>query len=190
MKFDNKLGIIKKKYFLYKNYFYWSLKKIFFSKKNFRDKKYIKKFYNNSRKKINVHDLNFKEFIFGKSSFYKKKYLLKNNEIYFDNYYKPTLYRYKLISKFIKKNIRHGKYILDIGCGSATLYLARQYPKINFVGIDAAGILFKVSRHTARSYKYGLRQPSTKVAKRIMKVTKGRLDFESIYGSIEEKKSA
>ena len=61
---------------------------------------------------------------------------------------------------------------------------------INFVGIDAAGILFKVSRHTARSYKYGLRQPSTKVAKRIMKVTKGRLDFESIYGSIEEKRSA
>jgi hypothetical protein len=60
---------------------------------------------------------------------------------------------------------------------------------INFIGVDAAGTLFKVSRHTAASYKYGLRQPSTKVAKRIMNITNGKLDFESIYGPIEKHKN-
>tara|TARA_B100000767_G_C19379544_1_gene375325 strand:- start:278 stop:514 length:237 start_codon:yes stop_codon:yes gene_type:complete len=57
---------------------------------------------------------------------------------------------------------------------------------INFIGVDAAGVLFEVSRHAAHSYRYGYRQPSAKVAKRMMKITKGKLDFESIYGPIEE----
>ena len=60
---------------------------------------------------------------------------------------------------------------------------------INFIGIDAAGTLFKVSRLTARSYQYGYRQPSPKVAKRMMNVTNGKLNFESIYGPIEEQEN-
>jgi len=61
---------------------------------------------------------------------------------------------------------------------------------ISLIGIEAAGALFEVPVNTMRSYKYGYRQPSPKVAKRMMSITNGKLDFESIYGPIEEKKSA
>ena len=61
---------------------------------------------------------------------------------------------------------------------------------INLIGTDLAADLFEVSADTVKSYKYGYRQPSLKVAKRIMRITNGRLNFESIYGPIEEDFSA
>jgi hypothetical protein len=53
--------------------------------------------------------------------------------------------------------------------------------------------LFGCKSATAKSWRYGLRQPSIEQAKVIIKKTGGKLDFESIYGpidnSVEEKKS-
>ena len=45
---------------------------------------------------------------------------------------------------------------------------------------------FNCSEATAKSWRYGYRQPSIAQAKHIIKVTEGRLDFESIYGSISD----
>ncbi len=146
--------MIKKNYFLYKNYLYWGLKKLFFFNKNFRSKKYVKQFYNNSRKQINVNDLNFNEFIFGKSALNNKRNILYKNEIYFDNIYKPTLYRYGLLNKFIKNRLSLGEYVLDIGCGwgSATLYLAKHNPKINFIGIDLSEESVKIANFGKKKF--------------------------------------
>ena len=155
MKFVNKLGIIKKNYFLYKNYLYWSFKKIFFLNKNYRNKKYVKQFYNNSRKQINVDGLNFKEFVFGKNALNNKRNILYKNEIYFDNFYKPTLYRYELLNKFIKNRLNFGEYVLDVGCGwgSATIYLAKHNPKINFIGIDLSQESIRVANKGKKKFK-------------------------------------
>ena len=43
-----------------------------------------------------------------------------------------------------------------------------------------------VSEHTIEAWRYGHRQPSIKQAKRIIKLTEGRLNFEGIYGDIAE----
>jgi hypothetical protein len=45
---------------------------------------------------------------------------------------------------------------------------------------------FKCSEASCKSWRYGYRQPSIAQAKQIIQATEGRLDFESIYGSISE----
>jgi hypothetical protein len=60
----------------------------------------------------------------------------------------------------------------------------KQY--IEFVGEEAAAELFGAKRNTVRSWRYNQRQPSIKEAKKIILRTGGRLDFESIYGPLEE----
>ena len=57
---------------------------------------------------------------------------------------------------------------------------------IDLIGRNTAATLFEVPVNSIKSYYYGYRQPSIKVAKRMMKVTGGKLNFESIYGPIEE----
>ena len=57
---------------------------------------------------------------------------------------------------------------------------------INMNGVNDVASRFEVSVHTVRSWKYGNRQPSVKQAKRIIKQTEGRLDYESIYGPISD----
>ncbi len=46
--------------------------------------------------------------------------------------------------------------------------------------------IFGAKRNTVRSWRYNQRQPSIKEAKKIILRTGGRLDFESIYGPLEE----
>ena len=60
----------------------------------------------------------------------------------------------------------------------------RQY--IEFVGIEPAAKLFDCSAASTRAWRYGNRQPSIKQAKKIILVTQGKLDFESIFGPLEE----
>ena len=44
----------------------------------------------------------------------------------------------------------------------------------------------KERKASCKSWRYGYRQPSIAQAKQIIQATEGRLDFESIYGSISE----
>jgi len=57
---------------------------------------------------------------------------------------------------------------------------------IKFVGTPAAAHLFDSKPDTVKSWRYGMRQPSINQAKIIIKRVGGKLDFESIYGSIYE----
>tara|TARA_B100000780_G_scaffold262637_1_gene215931 strand:+ start:73 stop:408 length:336 start_codon:yes stop_codon:yes gene_type:complete len=56
---------------------------------------------------------------------------------------------------------------------------------IAYIGNAGAAKLFECSESTASSWRYGRRQPSIKQAKKIIKAADGKLDFESIYGSLE-----
>jgi hypothetical protein len=57
---------------------------------------------------------------------------------------------------------------------------------IEFIGTDPAAELFDCSSASTKAWRYGLRQPSIKQAKKIIKASGGKLDFESIFGPIEE----
>jgi len=63
-------------------------------------------------------------------------------------------------------------------------YNLKEY--IQFLGKQKAAHEWDVSEHTIEAWKYGHRQPSIRQAKRIIKLTEGRLNFESIYGEIAE----
>ena len=56
---------------------------------------------------------------------------------------------------------------------------------IAYIGNAGAAKLFECSEATAKSWRYGRRQPSIKQAKKIIKAADGKLDFESIYGPLE-----
>ena len=56
---------------------------------------------------------------------------------------------------------------------------------IEFIGNSGAAKLFECSEATVKSWRYDRRQPSIKQAKKIIKAANGKLDFESIYGSLE-----
>jgi len=60
----------------------------------------------------------------------------------------------------------------------------KQY--IEFIGIKPAAELFGCSIASTKAWRYGLRQPSIDQAKKIIKASNGKLDFESIFGSIDE----
>ena len=57
---------------------------------------------------------------------------------------------------------------------------------IQFLGKQKAAKEWDVSEHTIEAWRYGHRQPSIRQAKRIIKLTEGRLNFEGIYGDIAE----
>ena len=57
---------------------------------------------------------------------------------------------------------------------------------IKFLGYRKAAEDFNCSEATCKSWRYGYRQPSIAQAKQIIRATEGRLDFESIYGSISD----
>ena len=56
---------------------------------------------------------------------------------------------------------------------------------IAYIGNAGAAKLFECTENTAKSWRYGRRQPSIKQAKKIIKAADGKLDFESIYGPLE-----
>jgi|TARA_R110000803_G_scaffold103728_1_gene171865 hypothetical protein len=62
----------------------------------------------------------------------------------------------------------------------------KQY--IEFIGIKPAAELFGCSIASTKAWRYGLRQPSIDQAKKIIKASNGKLDFESIFGPIEDTK--
>ena len=57
---------------------------------------------------------------------------------------------------------------------------------IEFIGIVPAAELFDCSSASTKAWRYGLRQPSIEQAKKIIRASDGKLDFESIFGSIDE----
>ena len=57
---------------------------------------------------------------------------------------------------------------------------------IEFIGTVPAAELFDCSTASTKAWRYGLRQPSIKQAKKIIKASGGKLDFESIFGPIED----
>ena len=65
-------------------------------------------------------------------------------------------------------------------------YTLKKY--IEFIGTEAAADLFECKPSTIKAYRYGKRQPSIEQAKIIIKKTGGKLDFESIYGPVEDTK--
>jgi|TARA_R100000664_G_C2732803_1_gene122978 hypothetical protein len=63
-------------------------------------------------------------------------------------------------------------------------YTLKQY--IEFLGMPEAAEKFECSIASIKSWRYGYRQPSVDQAKKIIKASNGRLDFESIYGNLED----
>ena len=57
---------------------------------------------------------------------------------------------------------------------------------IEFLGQKEAASKFGCSEASCKSWRYGYRQPTINQAKQIIRATEGRLDYESIYGSISE----
>jgi len=57
---------------------------------------------------------------------------------------------------------------------------------IEFIGIDAAAELFGCSSASTKAWRYGNRQPSIEQAKKIIKASNGKLDFEAIFGPIDD----
>ena len=55
-----------------------------------------------------------------------------------------------------------------------------------FLGQKEAASKFGCSEASCKSWRYGYRQPTINQAKQIIRATEGRLDYESIYGSISE----
>jgi len=63
-------------------------------------------------------------------------------------------------------------------------YTLKQY--IEFLGMPEAAKKFNISEASIKAWRYGYRQPSIAQAKKIIKATDGRLDFESIYGEMKD----
>ena len=57
---------------------------------------------------------------------------------------------------------------------------------IEFLGQKEAASKFGCSEASCKSWRYGYRQPSISQARRIIEITEGRLNYESIYGSVSE----
>ena len=57
---------------------------------------------------------------------------------------------------------------------------------IKSYGMEKAAKRFGVSLSTIRAWRYGCRQPSVSRAKKIIIASNYQLDFESIYGAIED----
>ena len=57
---------------------------------------------------------------------------------------------------------------------------------IALIGNQSAAKLFDCSPATTKSWRYGLRQPSIRQAKKIILASEGKLDFESIFGPLDE----
>jgi|TARA_R100000988_G_C3918933_1_gene125805 hypothetical protein len=57
---------------------------------------------------------------------------------------------------------------------------------IEFIGIEPAAKLFGCSTASARAWRYGNRRPSIEQAKNIIRESNGKLDFEAIFGPLEE----
>ena len=55
---------------------------------------------------------------------------------------------------------------------------------IEFLGYKEAAEKFGCSPASCKSWRYGYRKPTVNQAKQIIRATDGRLDFESIYGSL------
>ena len=63
-------------------------------------------------------------------------------------------------------------------------YTLRDY--IEFLGQKKAAEQFDCTEAACKSWRYGYRQPTINQAKKIIRATDGRLDYESIFGSISE----
>jgi len=63
-------------------------------------------------------------------------------------------------------------------------YTLKEY--IEFIGNKEAANLFNCSLHSVKAWRYNLRQPSIDQAKVIIRASEGKLDFESIYGNLED----
>tara|TARA_B100001115_G_C15761206_1_gene372923 strand:- start:338 stop:541 length:204 start_codon:yes stop_codon:yes gene_type:complete len=57
---------------------------------------------------------------------------------------------------------------------------------IKSYGMEKAAKRFGVSLSTIRAWRWGYRQPSVSRAKKIIIASNYQLDFESIYGAIED----
>ena len=63
-------------------------------------------------------------------------------------------------------------------------YTLKEY--IEFQGMERCTELFNCSIHSIKAWRYGHRQPSVDQAKLIIRASEGKLDFESIYGNLED----
>ena len=66
-------------------------------------------------------------------------------------------------------------------------YSLKQY--IEFIGMPKAADLFGCSEASIKAWRYGYRQPSINQAKKIIQQSDGKLDFESIYGNLDNSTS-
>ena len=105
---------------------------------------------------------------------------MKENYTWLANYY----FRNKILStKYLKKletiNVEPKYKEREV-----KRYTLKEY--IEFIGMQEASKLFNCSMHSVKAYRYGHRQPSVEQAKTIIRASDGKLDFESIYGNLED----
>ena len=75
-------------------------------------------------------------------------------------------------------------YDLDTHLGTIfTENRLKQY--IEFIGMEDAADKFECSIASVKAWRYGYREPSVHQARKIIKASNGRLDFESIYGNLD-----
>ena len=107
---------------------------------------------------------------------------MKENLTWLANYYFRNLVLSRKALKFLENINVNPKYKER----EVERYTLKQY--IEFIGTEAAADLFECKPSTIKAYRYGKRQPSIEQAKIIIKKTGGKLDFESIYGPVEDTK--
>jgi len=105
---------------------------------------------------------------------------MENNLIWLANYY----YRNKILStKYLKlldkKNIQPQYKEREV-----KRYTLKEY--IEFQGMERCTELFNCSIHSVKAWRYGHRQPSIDQAKAIIRAAEGKVDFESIYGNLDD----
>lgn len=105
---------------------------------------------------------------------------MEKNITWLANYY----FRSKVISSAYLKKLETINIQPEYKEREVKRYTLKEY--IEFVGNKEASELFACSIHTIKSWRYGHRQPSVDQAKAIIKASQGKLDFESIYGNLED----
>jgi|TARA_R100000781_G_scaffold80022_1_gene49420 hypothetical protein len=106
----------------------------------------------------------------------------KADLVWLANYY----YRNKILSTSILSKLQILNVEPEVKQSASEMkhYTLKEY--IEFIGMKEAAEEFNCSSASVKAWRYGYRQPSIAQAKRIIKATEGKLDFESIYGNLSK----
>jgi len=105
---------------------------------------------------------------------------MKKNYTWLANYY----YRTKVLSTKHLRALESINIKPQYKEREVKRYTLKEY--IEFIGTRKAAEKFVCSEASVKAWRYGYRQPSVDQAKIIIRASEGKLDFESIYGNLED----